>query len=85
MAHGERYIDDSYGDEAGWMYFDDNTGEPPYGWQFLISEVDVKWVCYHDQSDRMLKGWHTIQGVAREFDPVSGVYVFRGSEPRRGL
>lgn len=48
MAHGERYIDDSYGDEAGWMYFDDNTGEPPYGWQFLISEVDVKWVCYHD-------------------------------------
>lgn len=38
----------------------------------------MKWVCYHDQSGRMLKGWHTIQGVAQRFDSVSGTYVFRG-------
>ncbi|MBM6906078.1 hypothetical protein H6A29_07565 [Collinsella tanakaei] len=85
MAHGERYIDGSHGDEPGWMYFDDVTGAVLYGWQFMTTDPDgglaaTRWVYYHASTGRMVKGWHTIDGVARYFDETTGAYVFGGSQ-----
>ncbi|HJG30266.1 MAG TPA: CAP domain-containing protein [Collinsella ihuae] len=84
MAHGERYIDGSHGDEPGWMYFDDVTGAVLYGWQFMTTDPDgglaaTRWVYYHASTGRMVKGWHTIDGVARYFDETTGAYVFSGA------
>lgn len=78
MAHGERYIDGSHGDEPGWMYFADDTGAVAYGWQFLISDIDFKWVYYDTSTGRMVHGRRVIDGVPREFDMATGAHQFGG-------
>lgn len=70
MAHGERYIDDSHGDEAGWMYFDPITGAVDYGWAWLPESN--KWVYYHEVTGRMCYGSLMIEGKPYYLDLATG-------------
>ena len=68
MAHGERYIDDSHGDQPGWMYFDDYTGAVVYGWK----DLPGKRVFYDRTTGRMVYGWQNIDGQSYYFDECTG-------------
>ncbi|MBM6757045.1 CHAP domain-containing protein [Collinsella tanakaei] len=70
MAHGERYIDDSHGDEPGWMYFDPVTGAADYGWAWIPSSG--KWVYYDEVSGRMRYGSLMVGGRPYYLDPDTG-------------
>lgn len=70
MAHGERFIDDSHGDEPGWMYFDPITGAVDYGWAWLPDSN--KWVYYDEVTGRMCYGSQMIDGKAYYLDPMTG-------------
>ena len=68
MAHGERFIDGAFGDQVGWMYFDDYTGEVVYGWK----DLPGKRVFYDRITGRMVHGWQNIDGQSYYFDEYTG-------------
>ena len=70
MAHGERYIDGSHGDEPGWMYFDPVTGAVDYGWAWIPDPG--KWVYYDEVTGRMRYGSLMVGGRPYFLDPDTG-------------
>ena len=70
MAHGERYIDGSFGDEPGWMYFDPVTGAVDYGWAWIPDPG--KWVYYDEVTGRMRHGSVMVGGLPYYLDEHTG-------------
>ena len=81
MAHGERYIDDSHGDDPGWMYFDPITGAVDYGWAWLPDSG--KWVYYDEVTGRMRYGSIMVDGTPYFLDPVTGEKLSHDAIVRR--
>ena len=87
MAHGERFIDGAFGDQVGWMYFDDYTGEVVYGWKDLPGKR-----VFYDRITGPHGAWlgRTSTGSPITYDeytgaPLDASLVFRREPHRDGL
>ena len=86
MARGEAVIDGSHGDEAGWMYFDPQTGAVTYGWlEIPDGNGGTKWVYYDEGTGRMRYGSIMVEGTPYFLDPVTGARLGRDEQVRRLL
>ncbi|MBM6779912.1 CHAP domain-containing protein, partial [Collinsella tanakaei] len=65
-----RYIDGSFGDEPGWMYFDPVTGAVDYGWAWIPDPG--KWVYYDEVTGRMRHGSVMVGGLPYYLDEHTG-------------